>query len=93
MDVGIPARAIGSCYKIRQADFARDVSTGFIVCKKQRVAFDIAYQKHDNQYHYIVGAAQVSGCLNQIKVHGSTNLREVYSDAQMVAQAKKVLEW
>lgn len=72
------------------------LSRGFSV-KKIGGSITVSYSKHmidtTTREDYVEGIASVSCVEHRIKCYGSTHLKLVESDEDMVRQAKKVLDW
>jgi hypothetical protein len=84
----------GEGYTIEYDHFiSHDPSSGFKVFKNNEPNFYVNYHKIDNNdYHYIIGSAQAKTRVHRITCYGKCELPEVYTDEDMVKQAKNVLD-
>ena len=81
--------------------FSKTVAHSFTVQKTDKAGIKVSYAKHhqysseDNALHlwYVHGRALANGLLHHIKCWGSVDLKAIHTDDEMVAQAKRVLEW
>ncbi|MFA6035327.1 MAG: hypothetical protein WC759_00020 [Candidatus Micrarchaeia archaeon] len=85
-------KLFGDSYHIKLDSFKNSVHTHFSVRKRSDDKYGISYSKWTGTYNYIVGRVHFHGKQHGMMVYGLQDLKEVYSDEEMVKQAKKVLD-
>ena len=88
-------KLFGEGYVIEPTSFSNQCSRDFVVKKLNQSSRKISYSKHrisDAEGDYVIGTAYTGARVHKIDCYGSKKLKEVHSDAEMVEQAKLVLE-